>query len=165
MERCRCQVFYVSFGDVTDEDGSCNLDVSSLPSYGNHESMTSQEEACDTFTLLHHEVKLCANSVRFFITQLLHKVSDDINLGFLKFYPSVVVPCVCRVSTCCCMTSSTTCCCLSIRNGRNVLNDNNVSSSRFNSIPSKTAKSQYWRSAFPVLLENKLNWKPIFLSF
>ena len=79
MERCRCQIFYVSFGDMTDED-SRRLDLTSLPSR-QEDSVTSQEDACDTFTLLHHEVKLCANSVSECISPRVLNLEQNMTLS------------------------------------------------------------------------------------
>ncbi|KAJ8312524.1 hypothetical protein KUTeg_009897 [Tegillarca granosa] len=61
ISRCKCQIFYASYGEV-------DLDLVPevpLPPSEDSDVMISKEEGVDTFTLLHHDLNICTNSVSF----------------------------------------------------------------------------------------------------
>ncbi|XP_069135589.1 protein hobbit-like isoform X1 [Argopecten irradians] len=61
ISRCKCQVFFASYGDVDDE----TLPEIPPPPSEDSSDMMSREEGVDCFTLLHHDLNVCTNSLQY----------------------------------------------------------------------------------------------------
>ncbi|OWF48647.1 protein KIAA0100-like isoform X2 [Mizuhopecten yessoensis] len=61
ISRCKCQVFFASYGEVDDE----TLPEIPPPPSEDSSDMMSREEGVDCFTLLHHDLNICTNSLQY----------------------------------------------------------------------------------------------------
>lgn len=59
VSRCGCQFFYASYGENIDSD---SLEVPPLPE---DNDLWVQENAVDSFTLTHHDLDMCTNSLQY----------------------------------------------------------------------------------------------------
>ncbi|XP_071094347.1 protein hobbit-like isoform X1 [Haliotis cracherodii] len=60
ISRCKCQLFYVNYGEVEPEKMP---QVPKPPA--EDEDMMGVEEGVDTFTLLHHDLNMCSNTLQY----------------------------------------------------------------------------------------------------
>uniref|UniRef100_A0A182QNY1 FMP27/BLTP2/Hobbit GFWDK motif-containing RBG unit domain-containing protein n=1 Tax=Anopheles farauti TaxID=69004 RepID=A0A182QNY1_9DIPT len=64
VSRCKCEFFYVSYGDTSIDPGT----ISEVPPPPVEESMSpweNQDEPVDAFTLMHHDLDVCTNSLQY----------------------------------------------------------------------------------------------------
>ncbi|XP_055631118.1 protein hobbit isoform X2 [Toxorhynchites rutilus septentrionalis] len=64
VSRCKCEFFYVSYGDTSIDPGT----ISEVPPPPAEESMSpweNQDEPVDAFTLMHHDLDVCTNSLQY----------------------------------------------------------------------------------------------------
>ena len=75
VSRCKCEFFYVSYGDTSIDPGT----ISEVPPPPVEESMSpweNQDEPVDAFTLMHHDLDVCTNSLQYAMILVL-EMSDD----------------------------------------------------------------------------------------
>ncbi|XP_053675317.1 protein hobbit [Anopheles nili] len=66
VSRCKCEFFYVSYGDTSIDPGTINGGELLPPPV--EESMSpweNQDEPVDAFTLMHHDLDVCTNSLQY----------------------------------------------------------------------------------------------------
>jgi hypothetical protein len=64
VSRCKCEFFYVSYGDTSIDPTS----VTEVPPPPAEETMSpweKQDEPVDAFTLMHHDLDVCTNSLQY----------------------------------------------------------------------------------------------------
>uniref|UniRef100_A0A1Q3FY95 Putative conserved secreted protein n=1 Tax=Culex tarsalis TaxID=7177 RepID=A0A1Q3FY95_CULTA len=64
VSRCKCEFFYVSYGDTSIDPGT----ISEVPPPPVEESLSpweNQDEPVDAFTLMHHDLDVCTNSLQY----------------------------------------------------------------------------------------------------
>lgn len=63
VSRCKCEFFYVSYGDTVDP--STITEVPPPPSEETLSPWEQQDDAVDAFTLMHHDLDVCTNSLQY----------------------------------------------------------------------------------------------------
>lgn len=68
VSRCKCEFFYVGYGETSIDPGT----VGEVPSPPQEDvsPWDRQETAVDAFTLMHHDLDVCTNSLQVFSFQL-----------------------------------------------------------------------------------------------
>ncbi|XP_058458931.1 protein hobbit isoform X2 [Malaya genurostris] len=64
VSRCKCEFFYVSYGDTSIDPGT----ISEVPPPPVEESLSpweNQDDPVDAFTLMHHDLDVCTNSLQY----------------------------------------------------------------------------------------------------
>ncbi|XP_021696070.1 protein KIAA0100 isoform X1 [Aedes aegypti] len=64
VSRCKCEFFYVSYGETSIDPGT----ISEVPAPPVEESLSpweNQDEPVDAFTLMHHDLDVCTNSLQY----------------------------------------------------------------------------------------------------
>lgn len=64
VSRCKCEFFYVSYGDTT-IDPSTLTEVPAPPPEDTLSPWEKQDDPVDAFTLMHHDLDVCTNSVQY----------------------------------------------------------------------------------------------------
>lgn len=64
VSRCKCEFFYVSYGD-TSIDPSSLIEVPPPPSEETVSPWARQDDPVDAFTLMHHDLDVCTNSLQY----------------------------------------------------------------------------------------------------
>lgn len=64
VSRCKCEFFYVSYGD-TSIDPSSLTEVPPPPTEETLSPWEKQDEPVDAFTLMHHDLDVCTNSLQY----------------------------------------------------------------------------------------------------
>lgn len=64
VSRCKCEFFYVSYGD-TSIDPSSLIEVPPPPSEDTISPWERQDDPVDAFTLMHHDLDVCTNSLQY----------------------------------------------------------------------------------------------------
>lgn len=63
VSRCKCEFFYVSYGDTIDPNT-----ITEVPPPPSEETLSpweKQDDAVDAFTLMHHDLDVCTNSLQY----------------------------------------------------------------------------------------------------
>ncbi|XP_035788050.1 protein KIAA0100-like isoform X1 [Anopheles albimanus] len=64
VSRCKCEFFYVCYGDTSIDPGTIS-EVPPLPVEETLVPWESQDEPVDAFTLMHHDLDVCTNSLQY----------------------------------------------------------------------------------------------------
>ncbi|XP_053684386.1 protein hobbit [Sabethes cyaneus] len=64
VSRCKCEFFYVSYGDTSIDPGTIS-EVSPPPVEESMSPWENQDEPVDAFTLMHHDLDVCTNSLQY----------------------------------------------------------------------------------------------------
>lgn len=64
VSRCKCEFFYVSYGDTSIDPGSLT-EVPPPPSEETISPWERQDDPVDAFTLMHHDLDVCTNSLQY----------------------------------------------------------------------------------------------------
>uniref|UniRef100_A0A6B2EIM8 FMP27/BLTP2/Hobbit GFWDK motif-containing RBG unit domain-containing protein n=1 Tax=Phlebotomus kandelakii TaxID=1109342 RepID=A0A6B2EIM8_9DIPT len=64
VSRCKCEFFYVSYGDTSIDPGTLT-EVPPIPAEESMSPWERQDEPVDAFTLMHHDLDVCTNSLQY----------------------------------------------------------------------------------------------------
>ncbi|GAB0095576.1 KIAA0100 [Sergentomyia squamirostris] len=64
VSRCKCEFFYVSYGDTSIDPGTLT-EVPTPPSEDSLSPWERQDDPVDAFTLMHHDLDVCTNSLQY----------------------------------------------------------------------------------------------------
>lgn len=83
VSRCRCEFFYAAYGESSIDPSTLD-EVPPLPS-DEGGPWERRERAMDAFTLMHHDLDVCTNSLQVMSTILTSKLCSSNAAGELAY--------------------------------------------------------------------------------